>query len=115
MVARRQGEIADHITVRMRRALTEEAQRIRQLENEDVATFRALQRLEEILNEIPSKGGSVRSEERALAIESIQRIQRLLDMRCAELANIWEPRVESLILDMAELRLLTSEQDPQAP
>jgi len=104
---------AEYLAIQMRRALAEEARRVRQLENEDVRTFKALRRLEEILNETQPKDGAVHSEDRAQALASIQRLQRVVDMRCAEIANIWETRVESLMACAEELRLLTSGQDPK--
>lgn len=115
VIGKRKGKSAEYLAIRIRRALEEEAQRIRELEDEDVAAFRALQRLEEMVNEIPPRGGTTGSEDRARAVASIQRLRTLLDMRCAELANVWQPRVEGLILDMAELRLLTSGKDPETP
>lgn len=101
---------AEDIVVRMTKALTEEAHRIRELEDEDVTAFKTLERLEKLLTEIPHNGGTTHSQEPAEAIGVIRRLRGLLDVRCAELANIWEPRLEGLILDMADLRLLMSDQ-----
>jgi len=115
MVEKRKGKRAEYLAIQIGGALAEEARRIGQLEDEDVATFKALQRLEQMLDGVLPKGGTAGSEDRARAFASIQRLRTLIDMRSAELANIWQPRVESLILDTAELRLLTSEQDPEAP
>jgi len=104
---------AGYLAIQMHRALTEEAHRISELEDEDVATSRALQRLEQTLSEMLPKGQTADSADRTRALASIRRLQRVVDMRCAEIANIWETRVESLMACAEELRLLTSGQDPQ--
>lgn len=112
---KRKDKSAECVAMRMLRALQEEERRILELEDEYVTTFKALQRVEEMLNEILPKGGTAHSEHRERVIASTQRLRRLIDMRSAELANMWLPRVESMILDVTELRLLISEQDSETP